>query len=86
MVLVSRGGRRRRQGSAAAVSSSSRRRPASGGEEGDGELRKLSCTRNPLGWAHGSARWEQGDTMVVAAVYGPRARWEKASVEVVWKP
>jgi exosome complex component RRP46 len=56
------------------------------------QLRKYSCTRNPLGRAHGSARWEQGDTVVVAAVYGPRPGTrkgenpEKASIEVVWKP
>jgi exosome complex component RRP46 len=56
------------------------------------QLRKYSCTRNPLGRAHGSARWEQGGTAVVAAVYGPRPGTrkgenpEKASVEVVWKP
>ncbi|KAM0928692.1 hypothetical protein ACQ4PT_002638 [Festuca glaucescens] len=56
------------------------------------QLRKYACTRNPLGRAHGSARWEQGDTVVVAAVYGPRPGTrkgenpEKASIEVVWKP
>lgn len=56
------------------------------------QLRKYSCTRNPLDRAHGSARWEQGDTVVVAAVYGPRPGTrkgenpEKASIEVVWKP
>uniref|UniRef100_A0A453MLF2 Exoribonuclease phosphorolytic domain-containing protein n=1 Tax=Aegilops tauschii subsp. strangulata TaxID=200361 RepID=A0A453MLF2_AEGTS len=49
-------------------------------------------TRNPLERAHGSARWAQGDTVVLAAVYGPRPGTrkgenpEKASVEVVWKP
>lgn len=56
------------------------------------QLRAYSCTRNPLERAHGSARWAQGDTVVVAAVYGPRPGTrkgenpEKASIEVVWKP
>uniref|UniRef100_A0A0E0KLP5 Exosome complex exonuclease RRP46 homolog n=1 Tax=Oryza punctata TaxID=4537 RepID=A0A0E0KLP5_ORYPU len=56
------------------------------------QLRPFSCTRNPLDRAHGSARWAQGDTIVLAAVYGPKPGTrkgenpEKASIEVVWKP
>ncbi|GJM97285.1 hypothetical protein PR202_ga14202 [Eleusine coracana subsp. coracana] len=56
------------------------------------QLRPFSCTRNPLNRAHGSARWSQGDTVVLAAVYGPKPGTrkgenpEKASIEVVWKP
>ncbi|XP_062213926.1 exosome complex exonuclease RRP46 homolog [Phragmites australis] len=56
------------------------------------QLRPFSCTRNPLHRAHGSARWAQGDTVVLAAVYGPKPGTrkgenpEKASIEVVWKP
>ncbi|XP_044946069.1 exosome complex exonuclease RRP46 homolog [Hordeum vulgare subsp. vulgare] len=67
-----------------------------GGERAGGrkanQLRAYSCTRNPLERAHGSARWAQGDTVVLAAVYGPRPGTrkgenpEKASLEVVWKP
>lgn len=56
------------------------------------QLRPFSCTGNPLHRAHGSARWAQGDTVVLAAVYGPKPGTrkgenpEKASIEVVWKP
>ncbi|KAK8443634.1 hypothetical protein SEVIR_9G006400v4 [Setaria viridis] len=56
------------------------------------QLRPFSCTGNPLNRAHGSARWAQGDTVVLAAVYGPKPGTrkgenpEKASIEVVWKP
>ncbi|MCL7041994.1 hypothetical protein MKW94_008507 [Papaver nudicaule] len=56
------------------------------------QLRPLACSRNLLNRAHGSARWSQGDTIVLAAVYGPKAGTkknenpEKASIEVVWKP
>ncbi|KAL6638651.1 hypothetical protein ACP70R_023762 [Stipagrostis hirtigluma subsp. patula] len=67
-----------------------------GGSRADGrnpnQLRPFSCTRNPLHRAHGSARWAQGDTVVLAAVYGPKPgvrkgeNPEKASIEVVWKP
>uniref|UniRef100_A0A1D1YW18 Exosome complex exonuclease RRP46 homolog n=1 Tax=Anthurium amnicola TaxID=1678845 RepID=A0A1D1YW18_9ARAE len=65
-------------------------------DRGDGrtpnQLRPLACTRNLLHRAHGSARWSQGDTIVLAAVYGPKAGTrkgenpEKASIEVIWKP
>lgn len=56
------------------------------------QLRPLTCSRNLLNRAHGSARWSQGDTIVLAAVYGPKAGTrkgedpEKASIEVIWKP
>ncbi|KAJ4971559.1 hypothetical protein NE237_004658 [Protea cynaroides] len=56
------------------------------------QLRPLACSRNILNRAHGSARWSQGDTIVMAAVYGPKAgirkneNPEKACIEVIWKP
>eukprot|EP00262_Sarcandra_glabra_P001742 TRINITY_DN11890_c0_g1_i2.p1 TRINITY_DN11890_c0_g1~~TRINITY_DN11890_c0_g1_i2.p1 ORF type:complete len:245 (-),score=44.94 TRINITY_DN11890_c0_g1_i2:159-893(-) len=56
------------------------------------QLRPLACSRNLLHRAHGSARWSQGDTIVLAAVYGPKSgvrkneNPEKASIEVIWKP
>lgn len=55
-------------------------------------LRPLACSINVLNRAHGSASWSQGDTKVLAAVYGPKAGTkknenpEKASIEVIWKP
>uniref|UniRef100_A0A803LBQ6 Exoribonuclease phosphorolytic domain-containing protein n=1 Tax=Chenopodium quinoa TaxID=63459 RepID=A0A803LBQ6_CHEQI len=55
-------------------------------------LRPLACSRTVLNRAHGSASWSQGDTKVLAAVYGPKAGTkknenpEKASIEVIWKP
>ncbi|THG00192.1 hypothetical protein TEA_003385 [Camellia sinensis var. sinensis] len=56
------------------------------------QLRPLACSRNTLNRAHGSATWSQGETKVIAAVYGPKAGTkknenpEKACIEVVWKP
>ncbi|CAN4127895.1 unnamed protein product [Withania somnifera] len=56
------------------------------------QLRPLTCTRNVLNRAHGSASWSQGETKVVSAVYGPTAGTkknenpEKACFEVIWKP
>ncbi|KAK9273365.1 hypothetical protein L1049_018174 [Liquidambar formosana] len=56
------------------------------------QLRPLACSRNILHRAHGSASWSQGDTKVLAAVYGPKAGTkknenpEKACIEVIWKP
>ncbi|KAM2219942.1 hypothetical protein PS1_019287 [Malus domestica] len=56
------------------------------------QLRPLACSRGFLNRAHGSASWTQGDTKVLAAVYGPKAGTkknenpEKACIEVVWKP
>ncbi|KAM0935451.1 putative ribosomal protein S5 domain 2-type [Dioscorea sansibarensis] len=67
-----------------------------GVDRGDGrtpnQMRPLACSRNLLHRAHGSARWSQGNTIVLAAVYGPKAGTRKgenpelASIEVVWKP
>ncbi|KAJ1408591.1 Ribosomal protein S5 domain 2-type fold [Sesbania bispinosa] len=56
------------------------------------QLRPLACSRSVLHRAHGSATWAQGETKVLAAVYGPKAGTkknenpEKASIEVIWKP
>ncbi|KAE8056546.1 hypothetical protein FH972_013314 [Carpinus fangiana] len=56
------------------------------------QLRPLACSRNILNRAHGSASWSQGDTKVLAAVYGPKVGTkknenpEKACIEVIWKP
>lgn len=56
------------------------------------QLRPLACSHSVLHRAHGSATWAQGETKVLAAVYGPKAGTkknenpEKASVEVIWKP
>ncbi|XP_061371570.1 exosome complex exonuclease RRP46 homolog [Gastrolobium bilobum] len=56
------------------------------------QLRRLACSRSVVHRAHGSASWTQGDTKVLAAVYGPKSGTkknenpEKASIEVIWKP
>ncbi|CAH9074250.1 unnamed protein product [Cuscuta europaea] len=56
------------------------------------QLRQLACSRGILNRAHGSASWSQGETQVLAAVYGPKAGTkknenpEKACIEVIWKP
>ncbi|EXB63842.1 hypothetical protein L484_021115 [Morus notabilis] len=56
------------------------------------QLRPLTCSRNVLNRAHGSSSWSQGDTKVLAAVYGPKAGTkknenpEKTCIEVIWKP
>ncbi|KAK3019905.1 hypothetical protein RJ639_004000 [Escallonia herrerae] len=56
------------------------------------QLRPLACTRCTLNRAHGSATWSQGETKVLAAVFGPKAGTkknenpEKACIEVIWKP
>ncbi|VFQ73215.1 unnamed protein product [Cuscuta campestris] len=56
------------------------------------QIRPLSCSRGVLNRAHGSASWSQGETKVLAAVYGPKAGTkknenpEKACIEVIWKP
>lgn len=55
------------------------------------QLRPLLCTRGLLERAHGSARWSQDGTIVLAAVYGPksvgnkRENPERAMIEVIWK-
>ncbi|KAJ0984967.1 hypothetical protein J5N97_003323 [Dioscorea zingiberensis] len=50
-------------------------------DRGDGrtlnQMRPLACSRNILNRAHGSARWSQGNTIVLAAVYGPKAGTRK---------
>eukprot|EP00250_Pteridium_aquilinum_P016975 c23389_g1_i1 orf=115-849(+) len=56
------------------------------------QLRPLVCARGLLQRADGSARWSQENTIVLAAVYGPKAisGWrenpERAILEVLWKP
>ncbi|KOM27463.1 hypothetical protein LR48_Vigan412s000500 [Vigna angularis] len=56
------------------------------------QLRPLACSCSVLHRAHGSSSWAQGETKVLAAVYGPKAGTkknenpEKASIEVIWKP
>lgn len=56
------------------------------------QLRPLACSHSILNRAHASASWSQGDSKVLAAVYGPKAGTkknenpEKASLEVIWKP
>ncbi|KAJ1292650.1 hypothetical protein BS78_01G006200 [Paspalum vaginatum] len=66
--------------------------PSRADGRGPNQLRPFTCIGNPLHRAHGSARWAQGDTVVLAAVYGPKTGTrkgenpEKASIEVVWKP
>ncbi|XAR70856.1 hypothetical protein NMG60_11027889 [Bertholletia excelsa] len=62
------------------------------GDRTANHLRPLACSRNILNRAHGSASWSQGETKVLAAVYGPKAGTkknenpEKACFEVIWKP
>jgi hypothetical protein len=54
--------------------------------------RTLVCELSVLGRADGSAKWSQGQTVVLAAVYGPRSApprremADRAVVEVVFKP
>lgn len=56
------------------------------------QLRPLACSHSILNRAHASASWSQGDSKVLAAVYGPKAGTkknenpEKACLEVIWKP
>ncbi|KAL2337698.1 hypothetical protein Fmac_012144 [Flemingia macrophylla] len=56
------------------------------------QVRPLACSSSILHRAHGSASWTQGETKVLAAVYGPKAGTkknenpEKASIEIIWKP
>ncbi|KAK3235725.1 hypothetical protein CYMTET_54092 [Cymbomonas tetramitiformis] len=58
----------------------------------DNQMRQLACERNLLNRADGSARWSQGQSCVLAAVYGPRSTVgrkenpEQANIEVVFKP
>ncbi|RDD40850.1 Exosome complex component RRP46 [Trichoplax sp. H2] len=54
-------------------------------------IRKLKCKQNLLRNADGSARFSQGDTSVIAAVYGPvqaiakMEKLEEATVEVIFR-
>ncbi|KAL9443180.1 hypothetical protein AB3S75_016523 [Citrus x aurantiifolia] len=41
------------------------------------QLRPLACSCSILHRAHGSASWSQGDTKVLAAVYGTKAETER---------
>jgi exosome complex component RRP46 len=56
------------------------------------QLRLMVCELAVLGRADGSAKWTQGGSSVLAAVYGPRQALprkedaERAVVEVVFKP
>mmetsp|Transcript_17594 Transcript_17594/g.37994 ORF Transcript_17594/g.37994 Transcript_17594/m.37994 type:complete len:242 (+) Transcript_17594:63-788(+) len=56
------------------------------------QLRTVTCERGSLNRADGSAKWAQENSVVLAAVYGPRQAQakkedaEKAVVEVVFKP
>eukprot|EP00898_Chlorokybus_atmophyticus_P005150 jgi/Chlat1/5636/Chrsp369S05386 len=69
---------------------------AAGGQRRDGrtasQLRPMDCRRGLLSRADGSARWSQGKTTVLAAVYGPRGlpakreNAETAVLEVLVKP
>ncbi|KAL1552428.1 exosome non-catalytic core subunit rrp46 [Salvia divinorum] len=62
------------------------------GGRGANQLRPIDCFRDVLSRAHGSASCSQGETRVLAAVFGPKAGTkknenpEKACIEVIWKP
>eukprot|EP00897_Mesotaenium_endlicherianum_P002638 jgi/Mesen1/2401/ME000157S01541 len=66
--------------------------PARADGRAGSQLRPLVCTRGLLNRADGSARWAQGLTNVIAAVYGPHAvgGWrelpDRAYLEVILKP
>ncbi|XP_055903574.1 exosome complex component RRP46 [Eupeodes corollae] len=55
-------------------------------------LRPINCELNPLTGADGSALHSQGETIVLASMYGPieartqHAKIEKANVEVIFRP
>ncbi|KAL2635037.1 hypothetical protein R1flu_006516 [Riccia fluitans] len=55
------------------------------------QLRPTLCSRSLLERAHGSARWQQDNTIIMAAVYGPKPVSgkkedpERATLEVLWK-
>ncbi|TFJ99427.1 macrophage-stimulating protein receptor [Platysternon megacephalum] len=64
-----------------------------GSEPGGGcALRRFSCELGPLGRPDGSAAFLQGDTSVLAGLYGPaevkvsKELYDKATVEVLLKP
>ena len=47
-----------------------------------GELRKISCKLGVYGQADGSAYLEQGNTKILAAVYGPREPRQRSGNDV----
>ncbi|XP_053865617.1 exosome complex component RRP46 [Malaclemys terrapin pileata] len=63
-----------------------------GSEPGGCVLRRFSCELGPLGRPDGSAAFLQGDTSVLAGLYGPaevkvsKELYDKATVEVLLKP
>ncbi|XP_037740389.1 exosome complex component RRP46 [Chelonia mydas] len=63
-----------------------------GSEPGGCGLRRFSCELGPLGRPDGSAAVLQGDTSVLAGLYGPaevkvsKELYDKATVEVLLKP
>ncbi|XP_065426879.1 exosome complex component RRP46-like [Chrysemys picta bellii] len=63
-----------------------------GSEAGGCVLRRFSCELGPLGRPDGSAAFLQGDTSVLAGLYGPaevkvsKELYDKATVEVLLKP
>ncbi|XP_039365723.1 exosome complex component RRP46 [Mauremys reevesii] len=63
-----------------------------GSEPGGCALRRFSCELGPLGRPDGSAAFLQGDTSVLAGLYGPaevkvsKELYDKATVEVMLKP
>ncbi|XP_015589164.1 exosome complex component RRP46 [Cephus cinctus] len=60
--------------------------------EDEGILRPMKCELNHLTMPDGSAMFMQGDTAVVAGIYGPvearvqKMMYDKASIEVVYTP
>ncbi|XP_055847839.1 exosome complex component RRP46 [Episyrphus balteatus] len=60
--------------------------------ENDIAMRPINCELNPLTGADGSALHSQGETSVLASMYGPieartqHAKIEKANVEVIYRP
>ncbi|XP_075773941.1 exosome complex component RRP46 [Pelodiscus sinensis] len=65
---------------------------AMGSEPGGCALRPFSCELGPLGRPDGSAAFLQGDTSVLAGLYGPaevkgsRELYDQATLEVLLKP
>uniref|UniRef100_A0A8D2L9B4 Exosome component 5 n=1 Tax=Varanus komodoensis TaxID=61221 RepID=A0A8D2L9B4_VARKO len=55
-------------------------------------LRRIVCEQGPLSRPDGSASWMQGDTSVLAGVYGPtevkvsKEIYDKATLEVLLRP
>ncbi|XP_050784616.1 exosome complex component RRP46 [Gopherus flavomarginatus] len=63
-----------------------------GSERGGCALRRFSCELGPLGRPDGSAAFLQGDTSVLAGLYGPaevkvsKELYDQATLEVLLKP